>query len=1071
MRSPAARLAAAAIPFVALAVAGGLVIAAPQTSADGTTGLPFARVGSEYGPPPGVITTLYQDRDGFIWIGSRDGLQLYDGHAFTAFKHDPADPTSLSDDAIRVVYEDRDDRILIGTNSGGLEILDRASWTFHHHRHDSKDPASLSHDSVYDIVQDRDGALWIGTQHGLNRLDPGSDRFVHMADEPGAIDGISHPYVVALHSDARGRLWVATLGGGVDCREPGAAGFKTFRNRAGDPGSLGSDNVFGMTEDSSGRIWLATEAGVDVIDPGDGAVIRRWMANGQVPTALAAAAGGRVWLGTFGDGLRLFGAPSGEARVWRRDPRHRDALADDRISSLLLDREGGLWIGTWGGGLQRVSPSAMALADRPGATILPDDFEDRAVTALFVDREGGLWIGTRGGHLLRRPPRDGEAERVYMSPSADGAPIINRIAEDALGRIWVAGSDGLRRIDPVSGTLIRIQHDPADRDGLGPGYVTALLADRKGRLWVGTGEGGLHLIDGDGRVVSRLTHDPANPASLTDSYVTALLEDRQGTLWVGTRSGGLNAVDPASLTAVRHPADPRSIRSPSHDCITSLLEDRRGRLLIGTAGGGLNRLERDADGSLRFVRVTEREGLIDNDVMGMVEDDDGSLWITTRRGMTRYDPGHETFAGLSVADGLPAGEFEPGAATRTSGLLVFGSVNGPFVRPAGTTCPVPAPSPLVVALLSTRSGPYRGARPAWELDAMSIPYGEWVSIELALLEYGAEAGHRYEYSLGGEWMDLGGRSAITLTDLRPGAYPFAARARNSQGVWSQLRIPLRIAVQPPWWMTGWFRTGSALLLIGAVAVAHRLRLRRVTRRHVEREALHAQREEARLALARAYERLRRLTRRLEAAKEDERKVIARELHDEVGPSLTAVIINLHLLGRELDPETRAKKIADAIDIVDGLVRRVQDLSLDLRPPLLDELGLVPALTGYLEAQAERTGLRIEVDSGPGLEGLPVEVAITAFRVAQESVTNAIRHAGAGSIQVYLARRDGRLEIEVTDDGRGFDVRAIMEGSSAKAIGLLGMQERVGGLGGELTIESAPGEGVTVYASLPIEVET
>src|SRR5206468_4689836 len=130
-----------------------------------------------------------------------------------------------------------------------------------------------------------------------------------------------------------------------------------------------------------------------------------------------------------------------------------------------------------------------------------------------------------------------------------------------------------------------------------------------------------------------------------------------------------------------------------------------------------------------------------------------------------------------------------------------------------------------------------------------------------------------------------------------------------------------------------------------------------------------------------------------------------------------------------------------------------------------------ALTGYLEAQAERTGLRIEVDAGPGLDGLPVEVAIAAFRVAQEAVTNAIRHAGALAIQVYLARRDGRVDIEVTDDGRGFDVRAIMEGSSAKAIGLLGMQERVGGLGGEMTIESAPGEGVTVHASLPIEIET
>jgi signal transduction histidine kinase/ligand-binding sensor domain-containing protein len=1089
IRSPAALVVASAATGL-VAFAGALVDAAPRTdatlrtdaaprpvavsqtgtaAATTTTGLPFARVGSEYGPPPGVITALYQDRDGFIWIGSRDGLYLYDGHAFTQFRHDAADATSLADDAIRVIYEDRDDRILVGTNTGGLEILDRATWTFRHHRHDSKDPSSISHDSVYDIVQGRDGVLWVGTQHGLNRLAPGADRFTHVPDQQGALDGISHPYVIALHIDGKDRLWVATVGGGVDCKEPGATGFKVYRSRDDDPGSLSSDNVFGMTENPPGLMWFATSAGVDVLETSDGSIRRVWQSNGLEPTTLAAAGGDRVWVGTFGDGLHLFSGPSGGARVWRREPARRDSLADNRISSLLFDRVGGLWIGTWGGGLQRVSPSAMALAERAIAPILPDEFEDRAVTALCADHADGLWVGTRGGHLLRRAPGDG-GPRVFLRPSASGTRIVNRIAEDKAGWIWVAGSDGLHRIDPGTGDERLFRHDPADAGGLGPGYVTAVLPDRSGRLWVGTGEGGLQLVDGDGRVMSRIMHDPANPASLTDNYVTAILEDRQGTLWVGTRSGGLNAVDPATLVATRYPADPHASRSPSHDCITSLLEDHRGRLWIGTAGGGLNRFEREPDGSPRFVRVTERDGLVDNDVMGLAEDDDGSLWVSTRRGLSRYDPDHEAFSGLSVPDGLPAGEFEPGSATRSGDLLVFGSVNGPAVRPAGTPFPAPATSPLVVTSLSTRSGSYPGTRPAWELDAMSIPYGEWVSIELALLEYGADARHRYEYNLGGEWIDLGSRRAITITDLSPGEHLFAARARNSQGVWSIVQTPLRIAVRPPFWMTNWFRAVSAALVLGAVVVAHRLRLRTVTRRLDEREALHAQREEARLALARAYERLRRLTRRLEAAKEDERKTIARELHDEVGPSLTAVIINLHLLGRELDAETRAKKIADAIDIVDGLVRRVSDLSLDLRPPLLDELGLMPALTGYLEAQAERTGLRIEVDAGPGLDSLPVEVAITAFRVAQEAVTNAIRHAGARTIAVYLARRDGRLVIEVTDDGRGFDVRAIMEGSSAKALGLLGMQERVGGLGGEMTIESIPDEGVTVRASLPLEVE-
>jgi signal transduction histidine kinase len=270
-------------------------------------------------------------------------------------------------------------------------------------------------------------------------------------------------------------------------------------------------------------------------------------------------------------------------------------------------------------------------------------------------------------------------------------------------------------------------------------------------------------------------------------------------------------------------------------------------------------------------------------------------------------------------------------------------------------------------------------------------------------------------------------------------------------------------------MTIWFRFAVVLSVVALAIVGHRMRVNAVEERNRELVALHEEREKAQRELARAYQRLRRLTRRLEAAKEDERRHIARELHDEMGPTLTAVIINLQLLLESPDKGDAADRVADTIDLVDRLIDRVRDLSLDLRPPLLDELGLLPALKGYLESQANRTGIEIKViDDGP-TKALPAEIEIAAFRVVQEAVTNVIRHASASQAIVTVTRENGELLLRVKDDGRGFDVRATLDGASAKTLGLLGMQERVGILGGEVEIDSAPGRGTEVRARVPVEV--
>jgi signal transduction histidine kinase len=273
-------------------------------------------------------------------------------------------------------------------------------------------------------------------------------------------------------------------------------------------------------------------------------------------------------------------------------------------------------------------------------------------------------------------------------------------------------------------------------------------------------------------------------------------------------------------------------------------------------------------------------------------------------------------------------------------------------------------------------------------------------------------------------------------------------------------------------MTAWFRGAAALLVIALALVTHQVRLNAVEKRNRELLALHEQREKARQELGRAYERLRWLTRRLEVAKEEERRHIARELHDEMGPTLTAVIINLQLLSKGRDPAEASGRYADTIDLVDRMIQRVRDLSLDLSPPLLDELGLVPAVRGYMEAQTERTGIDIDVGGDTDLERLPPEIEITAFRVVQEAVTNVIRHAKTQYASVTVRHRKRDLELIIEDEGVGFDVGETMERAPfGKALGLLGLQERVRSLGGEAEIVSSPDAGTRIRVLLPVEVES
>jgi signal transduction histidine kinase/ligand-binding sensor domain-containing protein len=1046
------------------------------------------RLGEGRGFPSGTITALYRDRAGFLWVGSREGLAVWDGYSIRSFEHDVGDAHSLPDNSIRVIYEDRAGRLWVGTNTGGLARLDRATGHFDVLRHDPADPTSLSHDSVYAIAEGPDGSLWVGTQEGLNRLDPKTRKFERFRASASDASTLPHDYVYALTLDRTNRLWIATVGGGVAWIDPSTRRI-TRVPFARDPGAPEPDRLmFAVAEDPAGALWFGSQSGLYRLNAADGMlhhVTLPELSTGKdapIVTSIAIDGRGVLWISTWNRGLVAYGPSDRESRGYRHDPARTDSLAADRLSCVLVDTAGDVWAGTWGSGINRFNTGGdlfRTILERPPGTT--GGLPYREVTSVLEDRRRSLWVGTWGKGLFRSDAQGTEFVGVAAPPDPPFAlNTVLALAEQPDGTVWAGSMAGLSRIDPRTGTVIPSARAPEDRHGLGPGYVNAVLVDRSGTLWVGTGGGGLHRLEPDGRSFARFVSNPADPASLSDDFVTTMLDGTDGTLWVGTRSGGLNAFDPKSGRALRFLPSPSNPATIGHHHVTAILESKRGTIWVGTDGGGLASVEKGEARGWRVKRVTTDDGLVNQNVASLLEDDDGSLWVGTRHGLSRYEPASGRFHNYGLGDGLPSNEFSPGAASPGKDGLHFGTSRGLLVIRPGTAFVEPAVAPTQITDIRTLAGPLRLAAAPWETEALEVPYGTPLLFAFTVLDF--RSPHRFAYRLRGKseaWTELGASREIAFTDLPPGNYAMDVRGRSAVGAWSETRVPLRIRIAPPFWMTWWFRLGAAFAVLGLVSTVFRARVVSLQRRNRELESLQSARENALLearasqeALHGAYGRLRALTRQLEDAKEEEKRRIARELHDEMGQLLSAIKINLKALGRLPErAEERSDRIVDAIALVDEMIGHVRAMALDLRPPLLDELGLVPALRGYAEGQSVRTGVAIGVEANTGAETLRPDTAIAAFRIVQEAVNNTLRHASARGITVSVRTDSKRLLLSVRDDGSGFDVpEALKRAATGRHLGLLGMRERVEALGGRLEIESTPGHGTEIRASVPLEVE-
>jgi signal transduction histidine kinase/ligand-binding sensor domain-containing protein len=827
----------------------------------------FERLSIEQGLSQSAVPCIIQDMRGFMWFCTQDGLNRYDGYDFAVYEHDPDDPASLANSFIHAIHQDPSGALWIGTNGGGLARLDPETGQFTRYVNDPQDPDSLGSDFILSLYTDRDGVLWIGTDGGgLNMLEAaapgtGAHRFARYQNRIRDPHSLSDNAVQTVFEDSDGVLWVGTNAGGLNRLDregtsaKGSERFVRYQHDPEDPLSLSHNDVRSIYQDREGALWIGTNGGgLDRFDrrgatdrggehfvhyqsvPGD----PHSLSHDQVWSLLEDRSGA-LWIGTFGGGLNRFDRETGQFTHYRNDPVDPRSLSHDQILSIFEDDAGALWIGTFGGGVNRFEQDRTEFRHYQVDPNDTSSLSENMVWSIHEDDEGTLWIGTSGGGLDRLDRDTAAASDAgqfvhYRHAVTDthslSDDVVWSIHRDSQDELWIGTGAGLDRFDRDSG---HFTHYPALP-------VFTIYEDQEGQLWIGTWGGGLGKLDEATGQFSFYTNDPTDPQSLSDSSVLSVFEDRDGTLWVGTFNGGLSRFHRDSERFDRFVSDPGEPSSLSNNTVLSIHQDREGTLWIATGGGGLNRFERATE---TFSHYTEKDGLPNATIYGILEEDipdDGPvLWLSTNRGLSRFNARTLTFRNYDVGDGLQSGEFNQGAYHKSpGGEMFFGGVNGLNAFYPEHVRDNPHIPPIVLTAL-TQGGEDVAA--GTMLESLSGVTFKWprnfFEFEFAALDYSNPAENQYAYMLEGfdaDWSEVDTRRFGRYTNLPGGTYTLRMKGSNNDGVWNEAGASLEVTVVPPFWRTWWFLGLVALVVVGGVIGGYALRVRNVEARSRELEA-------------------------------------------------------------------------------------------------------------------------------------------------------------------------------------------------------------------------------------------
>ena len=1055
----------------------GLLLFACSYAAQGQSFTKFSHLTVNEGLSQNTVNCILKDRFGFMWFGTQDGLNQFDGYRFKIYKNKQKDSTSLSADAIQCLYEDSKGDLWVGTNGGSLNRYDRKNDRFVRFRESDTDTTLLSNADVNCIYEDSRGNFWVGTYWGLNLFDRKTGISKRFISATGA-GAISHNNVLSILEDRSGKLWIGTENG-LNLFDYHNLSFEHFLHDDAKPGSISSNWVSALVQDEKGNLWVGTRGGgLNLFDPGTRTFraikkepFGKSISNDQVFSLLPAAKN-HIWVGTE-DGLNLFNADLLKSSVYGYSSENPHGLNNASVKALFADRSGILWIGTHAGGVNKLDSNLSFFQHQKHHPYKSNSLSHNVVTSFLQWKQGAIWIGTDGGGLNLYSPEPGSYQHFKAGgaqKSLSGNAVLALLKEDE-ERIWVGTyAGGLNLFDTRTNSFTCYRKGNTNRH-LNSDHVFALLKDREGQVWIGTDGGGVNVLNPNTGVVRKYVRSETDSFSLSNNDIRALCMDKEGAIWIGTYAEGLNVYNPRSDNFTRFTTLNSGLSKNTIQCI---FEDSRGNLWVGTLGGGLNLFDR---ATKTFTAFREEQGLASNVINSIVEDGKGTLWISTNRGLSAFDLARKVFKNYNVVNGLQSLEFSRGAGLLgPGGVLYFGGINGFNTISPGMLRTNRFAPPVAITNIEVFNRPLSPS--GLNEGSVTLNYTQsTLSISFAALGYTVTEATRYAYKLEGfddQWnYSEEGRTA-TYTNLPPGTYRFRVKAANNDGVWNNAGASFDITIMPPFWQTWWFRVSAALLFIASVFLFFRWRISSI-------------RKQQRLLEQQVAERTARLARMAEELeiKNQELEQFAYVASHDLQEPLRTISSFVGVLQQQYEGRFDGK--ADKyMTFISQAAARMKVLISDLLEysrigrkkewSLVNCNELMKELTEDLQAAIADCKAVVLWDDLPEVLGYRTELK----QLLQNLVTNALKFRKkdtAPKIYVSATKEGDYWQFSVNDNGIGIDprhserifiifqrlhTRSEYEGSG---IGLSNCRKIAELHQGKIWVDSVPGEGSSFYFTL------
>ena len=1026
----------------------------------------FEHLSVEDGLSNNSVNCILQDRKGFMWFGTNDGLNRYDGHTFTALTSD------LNDVA-----------------------------------------HSLRNNHIYDLCEDRENRLWAATLGGLHEVDKLTGRVTPHPIQAGNADKWNFQH--SVYEDSRGLIWVSTLGG-MARYEPARHRFTLFP--VPQPGAT----IKTVFEDPQHRFWVATYEGLYLFDRSTGlyTLIPVPVAAGAAqPTFMAFYLDPQqvLWLATSTPGYGLFRLDL-RRQPWHPEPYNPAGQLISRafLNSIRSDAQGIVWVATTTG-LQRIDPIRnQVFTYRPDLNA-PKGISSNSAQTVYHDRAGTRWVGTDNG--IDRQAVTNKPFMIYQVLPNRGTANLSEnkvvaLVADAKGRFWISSGFNVYKPAAVGNRSQLLPPQILGSSGQFKNYIRSLLPDDHDGIWLGTWSGLYHYDQATGRYdaypsevpveyISRAPtgdiwvggevvpssgiasfnprtrrykyykYHPNDPNGLPDKYIRGLLVSRTGDVWVLFTQRGISRLNPRTGHFIHYTAGSKS-RLNSND-VQTIHEDKDGVIWVGTNQGGVNRF--DSRTGL-FSAITTRDGLPTNNIFGITNDNAGYLWLSTNKGLCRLDLRTNGTRTYQITDGLPSNDFVQNSVFRQKDRLFFGTLNGVVYFNPDSIRDDTRPFPVYITELKVMNHPRTVTDSVTTLNHDE----NFVSFGFAALSYTQPEQNEYACQLVGvdeSWVQTGNRHLANYTDLSPGSYTFRVKAANSDGIWNEKGASMRFVIRPPWWAT-WWAYGFYALLVGGAIWSY---IRFYTNRIRQQQAMKLNRREAD---------------QLKAVDELKTRFFSNITHEFRTP-LSLIISPVEKLLRENQFDGPTHRTLSLVQRNAGQLLRLINQLLDISKLEANQMtvslmrGEITEFVGHLVESFQPMAGQKEIRLTYTTDDLTQEHLFDADKwekILTNLLSNALKFTGTGGRVMVTLTADSSsasadvssVTIRIADSGIGitpenlphiFDRFYQADTSHTRVyegtgIGLALVKELVDLIGGTIHVDSQPGVGSTFMVTLPVQ---